>query len=266
MLQTERLDSLEEGIRAALGGHQAQVWTALPAIIQSFDADAVTCVAQPSIKCQVRAPDGSMQWTALPLLLDCPVIFPRGGGCTLTFPIVEGDECLVVFASRCIDAWWSAGGVQVQSEFRMHDLSDGFALPGPFSQATKISGISTSAAQLRSDDGEAYLQLNPSTHEIDIVTPGNWSAQIGGATTINVAGNASITAQNVSVTASNSASVTAPSISLGAAAQTLLSFVTSAFVSFFNGHTHTSAGSGSPTSAPNQTMGSAQLTSTVKGG
>src|SRR5260363_73502 len=47
----------------------------------------------------------------LPLLGDVPVFFPRGGGCTLTFPVQKGDECVVVFASRCIDGWWQSGGV-----------------------------------------------------------------------------------------------------------------------------------------------------------
>ena len=258
MDQRERLNSPDEALNAALDGRQAQIWTAGPGIIQSFNADGITAVVQPAIKAQVRAPDGSMQWVALPLLLDCPVVFPRGGGCTLTFPVAEDDECLVVFASRCIDAWWSAGGVQVQSEFRMHDLSDGFAIPGPYSQATKIRHISTTAAQLRSNDGEAYLQLNPTSHEIDIVTPANWTATIGGNTNINVTGSANITA-------SVSASVTAPSISLGAASQTLLSLVTSAFMSLFNGHTHPDPQGGN-SSPPTQQMTSAHLTTTIKGG
>lgn len=172
MLQLERVNDPQEALRIAMDGHQAQVWTALPGIIQSFNAGAVTCVVQPSIKAQVRASDGSMQWVALPLLLDCPVVFPRGGGCTLTFPVTGGDECLVVFASRCIDAWYSSGGVQVQSEFRMHDLSDGFVLPGPFSQATKIAGISTTTAQLRSNDGSTYVELNPTGQIVNVVAPG----------------------------------------------------------------------------------------------
>jgi hypothetical protein len=265
MLQLERINDNQEALRQVLDGHQANVWTALPGIIESFDADTVTCVIQPAIKAEVRASDGSTQWVALPLLLDCPVVFPRGGGCTLTFPVAQGDECLVVFASRCIDAWYTAGGVQVQSEFRMHDLSDGFALPGPFSQATKISGISTSAVQLRSNDGEAYVQLNPTSHEIDIVTPANWNTNVGGSANIIVAGNANVSAQNVAVTASESASVTAPSISLGASAQSLLSFVTSAFMSLFNGHTHPDPQGGN-TLAPNQQMTASHLTATVKGG
>lgn len=172
MLQLERVNDNEEALRQVLDGHQANVWTALPGIIESFDANAVTCVVQPAIKAQVRAPDGSTQWIALPLLLDCPVVFPRGGGCTLTFPIAQGDECLVIFASRCIDAWWTAGDVQVQSEMRMHDLSDGFCLPGPFSQATKISGISASTAQLRSNDGSTYVELDPAGNIVNVVAPG----------------------------------------------------------------------------------------------
>jgi hypothetical protein len=109
MLQTERSADLGEALRAALGGHQTGVWTALPAIIQSFDATKLTCVAQPAIKAQVRAQDGSTSWVSLPLLVDVPVCFPRGGGCTLTFPVAAGDEALIVFSSRCIDAWWQSG-------------------------------------------------------------------------------------------------------------------------------------------------------------
>ncbi|MFW8450019.1 Gp138 family membrane-puncturing spike protein, partial [Klebsiella pneumoniae] len=62
----------------------------------------------------------------LPLLVDVPVVFPRGGGCTLTFPVKPGDECLVIFADRCIDFWWQSGGIQEPVDERMHDLSDAF--------------------------------------------------------------------------------------------------------------------------------------------
>jgi phage baseplate assembly protein gpV len=123
----------------------------------------------------------------------------RGGGCTLTFPIAQNDECLVVLASRCIDSWWQLGGVQVQAEFRMHDLSDGFAIVGPFSQATKISGWSTSAVQLRSNDGKAYVQLNPSTHEVDVVTSGNISANAGGTANVQSTGAMTLTAPTITL-------------------------------------------------------------------
>lgn len=171
----ERLNSQIDAINSAVSASRADMWTALPGIIQSFNAGAVTAVVQPAITGVVLQPNGSNQAVRLPLLLDCPVVFPRGGGCTLTFPVKSGDECLVIFASRCIDAWWQSGGVQVPMEMRMHDLSDGFVLVGPMSQPHKIGNISTEAVQLRSDDGAAFFEINPSSHDIAITTSGNIS-------------------------------------------------------------------------------------------
>lgn len=132
---------------------------AMPGIIQSFDAEAVTAVVQLAIRYIERDNNGNQTTNDYPLLVDVPVMFPRGGGCTLTFPVKEGDECLVIFADRCIDFWWQSGGVQEPADGRMHDLSDAFAIVGPQSQAKKISGISTTSTQLRTDDGEAFIEL-----------------------------------------------------------------------------------------------------------
>ncbi|WP_209420770.1 Gp138 family membrane-puncturing spike protein [Klebsiella michiganensis] len=147
----------------------------IPGIIQSFDPDAVTAVVQPAIKGAEQDESGAEVSVNLPLLVDVPVVFPRGGGCTLTFPVKEGDECLVIFADRCIDFWWQSGGVQEPVDGRMHDLSDAFAIVGPQSQAKKISGISTSAVELRSDDGSAKLSLNPASGAISGTAPGGFN-------------------------------------------------------------------------------------------
>lgn len=136
-----------------------QLRVAMPGIIQSFDPDAVTAVVQPAIRYIERDNDGNKSTKDYPLLVDVPVVFPRGGGCTLTFPVEAGDECLVIFADRCIDFWWQSGGIQEPVDGRMHDLSDAFCIVGPQSQAKKIGGISTTAAQLRTDDGSAIIEL-----------------------------------------------------------------------------------------------------------
>lgn len=159
-------------------GQQASIWTALPGIVQSFDPVAMTCEVQPAIQGKRRLEDGSVKLVNLPLLLDCPVCFPRGGGCSLTFPIKSGDECLVVFSSRAIDLWWASGGVQAPVEIRMHDLSDGFVIPGPYSQSQVLPDVSTDAVQLRSDDGQAFFELNPSTHNFLLSTPGDFTAEV----------------------------------------------------------------------------------------
>jgi len=227
----ERMNDPIVGLSVALNGWQSKIQTSVPGIIQSFNPDDMTCTVQPAISGQVRDETGALTGVELPLLVDCPVQFPSGGGCTLTFPVTADDECLVVFSSRCIDAWWQSGGIQAQPELRMHDLSDGFALLGFRSVPRVIDGISGTAAQLRTDDGAAFVEVDSVTHTINITT----SAQVN---------------------------LTAPVINLAAAGQTLLKFVTSAFQTLFNGHTHASSGAG----IPNQQMTNAHMTTTVKGG
>lgn len=168
----QRFGDEEEMLRTAIAAALANVWTALPAQVVSFDPDAVTVVVQPTIKATVTGHDGSTAEVALPVLPDVPVVFPRGGGCTLTFPVQAGDECLVVFAARSIDGWWQLGGVQQQTDARSHDLSDGFAILGPQSQAKKIAGISTNSTQLRSDDASTYIELDPVGQVLKFVAPG----------------------------------------------------------------------------------------------
>lgn len=144
----------------------------MPGIIQSFDPIACTCTVQPAISGQVADETGEFKSAPLPLLVDVPVVFPRGGGCTITFPVKAGDECLVVFSDRCIDFWWQNGGVQEPVDPRQHDLSDAFAFIGPQSQAEVIGNISTSTLQMRTDDGAAYIELDPNSHAVNIVAPG----------------------------------------------------------------------------------------------
>lgn len=184
MDRRERFAREEEALRLAMAGQRAGLWTALPGIFQSFNTDkpdTITATIQPAIQGVLQQQDGAYIAVNLPLLVDVPVCFPHGGGCSLTFPIAIGDECLVIFSSRCIDAWWQSGGYQnLPMEPRMHDLSDGFAIPGPYSQKKKISNISTSAVQLRTDDAQTFIELNPTTHELNAVTSGDITVNAGG--------------------------------------------------------------------------------------
>ena len=130
----------------------------VPGIIQSFDAAAQTVTVQPALREKMLA-DGDESWVDIPLLVDVPIVVPRAGGYALTLPIQQGDECLVVFGDMCMDGWWQSGGVQNQVECRRHDLSDGFALIGVWSQPKVIDNYSTGTAQLRNEAGSAYVEL-----------------------------------------------------------------------------------------------------------
>lgn len=170
MDQRERIGDFEEGLRSMMDGRLSSLWTALPGIVQSFNPLQMTAVVKSAIKFKQTSPDGSIQWKDFPLFLDVPIVWPSGGLFTMTFPVTEGDEVLVVFASRCIDSWWQNGESQNQFEFRMHDLSDGFAIPGPVSQPNVIPNISTDAAELRTNDGTVKISIF-SDGAIEITAP-----------------------------------------------------------------------------------------------
>ena len=203
MDRLERIESTNEMLIAAMRGERADIWTALPGIVQSFDPAKMTCSVQPTIRFRILPPamntyksataimdpSGQFMWDQMPLMTDCPVQFPGGGGVTLTFPIAKGDEVLLVIASRCIDAWWAYGGIQNQNAARMHDLSDGFVIPQVRSQARKFT-VSSTAAQIRNDAGTAYIEMNATTGAVAVVCP------------------------TATVTASTSATVTAPTVTI----------------------------------------------------
>lgn len=165
MDRRERLEGgLLEGVLAALDGRQSELWTALPGIIRKINLAAMTVEVEPTIQIRRRGSWlNSSSWIKIPMLVDVPIVYPGGGGFTLTFPIKPGDEALVIFASRCIDSWWQLGGVQVQAELRMHSLSDGFAIVGPRSQPRVISpSADANAVELRSDDQSSRVRIEPS--------------------------------------------------------------------------------------------------------
>lgn len=170
MDRNELTNEPEIAFRIAFSGQQSSIWTALPGIVQDVDLVNMVVSVQPTIQGRIQNPDGTVQWVNLPVLIHVPIVFPSAGGFTITFPIAVNDEVLVVFSSRCIDSWWQSSGVQKPAEMRMHDLSDGFAIPGPRSVPRAVPGISSTALQIRNDAGTSYLEITPSG-KINIVAP-----------------------------------------------------------------------------------------------
>jgi hypothetical protein len=112
------LTDLKKEIFYGLNCHQVGV-------INSFDPTTQTATVQ----IQVLRNIGNTQ-VAYPLLTDCPVIFPSGGGAYMTFPVAKGDPCLVLFNDRDLDLWFTTGNVVGPNSARAHSLSDGIVLVG----------------------------------------------------------------------------------------------------------------------------------------
>lgn len=107
--------------------------TAIPGKIISFDASTQTCSVLPAVQIRTFI-EGSSSNRDLPQVHNVPLVFPFScaAGLALTFPVLPGDPCLLVFSQRCIDEWHALGGVQTAEPgtigARHHDINDGFAI------------------------------------------------------------------------------------------------------------------------------------------
>lgn len=148
----------------------ANMRVAIPAIVQAYYPETLTVDVQPAIKEWVSVGEGVSEASNLPLLVDCPVCFPQGGGFMITFPIKPGDECLIIFADMCINSWWQNGckgtngeiNPQTQEEIRRHDLSDGMAIFG----MTSVPNVGTIDNENMTINGSGTILIK----DLNIVT------------------------------------------------------------------------------------------------
>jgi hypothetical protein len=190
MDQREKIGDLEEAVKSLVQTTLLETWTCLPGVIQSYDPVKKLCVVQPAIKLQTltinptptttesKTTPTTISMTPIP---NVPLVFMGGGGLVLETTPQNGDECLLIFASRNIDGWWSKGGVQKQPIQRHHNLSDGFAIVGPWS-TPRLFGSLGAGMRMRTVDGTAYIELLP-TGVVNICAPGG----------VNIIGNLVVT-------------------------------------------------------------------------
>ena len=192
-------------IDAAFNQFGSQLRVATIATVVSFDEATQTVSVQPNVQ-EIMTPgdDAVPIAVTLPQLDDVPICMMRAGGWSLTLPIAAGDECIVIFADACIDAWFQHGGTQPQMDKRRHDLSDAIAIFGVWNQTRVLSAYSTSGASLRSDDGSVSIALSEGTVTIQ-------------AATVNVS------AQNATVQATTKAVIEAPEVDLTATSKLTIS-------------------------------------------
>jgi hypothetical protein len=171
--ERERWNDPEEQTRMSQDSHQARMWTAMPVIIKKHDRDTNTAHVQITVKQKHVDAEGKVEWLEIPMLKDVPVHYPGAGGVSITNPLKEGDEGLIMFASRDYDNWWKEGGVQEQREYRPHDLSNGFVMAGFRSQPRKLKNISEKTWQLRTDEEnpEQVVDFDPDKKTFSIKSP-----------------------------------------------------------------------------------------------
>tara|TARA_R110000744_G_scaffold20470_1_gene53728 strand:- start:2966 stop:3682 length:717 start_codon:yes stop_codon:yes gene_type:complete len=162
MPKNDSLSTLASNIKQGIESRLKELHTSIPGIIETFDAEKQLATIQPAIKRIFITRDGEKEILTpsdLPLLINVPIIFPRGGGFSLTFPVKKGDECLISFCERSIDNWHNTGKIQIPGARRFHSLSDATAFVGLSSLVNKIPNYDDTNTQLKSDDGKVEITL-----------------------------------------------------------------------------------------------------------
>jgi hypothetical protein len=168
MLQAERVNSEFDARQSIIDETSANIHVSIPAKVTAVDLERQVVSLKPTVQARVRGKDGAISVTDYPVITECPIVYPRGGGFALTFPINVGDECLAVFSDSCIDFWWQSGGVQSPQDERRHDLSDCIALFGVTSQPRKLPSVQADAIELRTESRSDYISLQGSNININI--------------------------------------------------------------------------------------------------
>lgn len=155
-------EAISNGVRSALKG----VNTAIPGHVLNFDPDTQLSELQVAIE-RIDADGNSDKWSPI---IFCPVHF-AGGKFVLEHQIDVGDEGLIIFSQRCIDAWLDQGGVAPQSRVHFHNANDAMFIPGVRSQPKKIQNFENDGIKLRNEDGSKFIHLkSDGTAEMTITT------------------------------------------------------------------------------------------------
>ena len=118
---------LGDVILNAIRSAQLEINTAMPGEVVSYDSLTQTCVVQPAFK---RIFIRNQEIVSRAQVSDVPVVFPRSGAHSLTFPVETGTPVLLVFSQRSLDDWLDMGGETILTDTRLHNINDAIAIPG----------------------------------------------------------------------------------------------------------------------------------------
>lgn len=133
------------------------VGTSIPGHIIAYDD--TTGLAQVQIGI-VRTQVGGKTFEPTPLV--DVLVYVAGGDFFVESEINPGDEGVILFSQRCIDAWVQTGGVAENPIMRFHDFSDAYFLPGLRSKSNQITGFKNDGIRMRNKDGTRSVWLKKS--------------------------------------------------------------------------------------------------------
>ena len=202
-------------IRDAIEERLSELHTGLPAKVTKFSGSDQMVDAQPLLVRVYLDEDGEEVPVKLPVIRNIPILYPAGGGWSITWPLEVDDIVYLTFAERDIGDWLElAPGLDTEPlTARKHDINDAICVPGLRPRVSPLLNISDTDLTIGRQDGSNH-----------IVIKADGTIEIGSAPT--------------------------ESAVLGDA---LKAYLTDFVLNVFGKHSHVSAAPGSPTGPPTPT-------------
>lgn len=125
----------------------------LPAKIVDFDPVTQLASVKPLLQETFTNEAGQEVAEPLGVISNVPVQFPGAGEFSITFPVKEGDPCLLVFSDRALEKWKDSGDEVDPIDLRRHHLTDAFALLGIRPRPKALPGFDGENATIGRDGG-----------------------------------------------------------------------------------------------------------------
>ena len=118
--------NLAQAIRFAIRQSLKDVYTCMPGIVESYDAETRRAVVKGALKVVTTKKEEIGRES----IHNVPVMFPSGGGFAMTFPLEPGDPVLLLYSQRGLAKWKKTLGVAAPDTIGFFSEKDAFAIPG----------------------------------------------------------------------------------------------------------------------------------------
>lgn len=122
MKQFTLFDTIETHIQR----FESSLYTATPAIVETYDPETATISCYPAIYKADK--DGVLLQESI--LEGVPVMFPSTKYTAITFPLTKGDKVMLLFGQQDMDLWLeSSDDIEKPQTLRRHNVNDAVAYP-----------------------------------------------------------------------------------------------------------------------------------------
>lgn len=119
-----------------------------------------TVDVQPMINPPAPTADGDpLEWETPPQVAEVPILWPRGGGFFISFPIAVGDFVLLLYCDRDISTWRATGQQSNANDVRTHSGSFPFAYPGGFPDTAPVADVSATDLVIGKDGSTEQIHV-----------------------------------------------------------------------------------------------------------